>query len=167
MLKYDDLTPAQLAGLKTNILVGLEQGNLFSDLRDKFDLSAATLAKMRREDPAFDADYELAREAGYDTIADEVLRIADTPRYGQETVDGMDGETLTSRVETREMLGHRKLQVMARLKLLEKWAPKRYGALIGVVHSADDSLGARLSEALAHLDAKPAEETGDETTAGN
>jgi hypothetical protein len=31
-----------------------------------------------------------------------------------------------------DMLGHRKLQIETRLKLLAKWSPKRYGDKLGI-----------------------------------
>lgn len=64
-----------------------------------------------------------AREFGADAIAVEALRIADTPIDGERrklTEDGLE-------VTTEDMLGHRRLQVETRLKLLAKWDPKRYG----------------------------------------
>lgn len=68
-----------------------------------------------------------ARDIGFDAIAFEALKIADTPIEGVETTTKDDG-----RVEkkTGDMLGHRKLQVETRLKLLAKWSPKKYGEKI-------------------------------------
>lgn len=65
-----------------------------------------------------------ARELGFDAIAWEAKRIADTPLIGEEQTEKDDG-----RIETKrgDMLGHRKLQIETRLKLLAKWDPKRYG----------------------------------------
>jgi hypothetical protein len=44
----------------------------------------------------------------------------------------MEGEVITDKADGREikrsdMLGHRRLQVETRFKLLEKWDPTRYG----------------------------------------
>tara|TARA_R110000772_G_scaffold223546_1_gene334088 strand:- start:7997 stop:8362 length:366 start_codon:yes stop_codon:yes gene_type:complete len=64
-----------------------------------------------------------AREMGYDAIAQDCLRIADTPIVGVRIMVDGRGETITR----EDMLGHRKLQVETRLKLLAKWDPKRYG----------------------------------------
>jgi hypothetical protein len=65
-----------------------------------------------------------ARLEGFDQIALDALRIADTQVEGVEiTIDDM-GKTTEKR---SDMLGHRKLQVETRLKLLAKWDPKRYG----------------------------------------
>ena len=79
-----------------------------------------------------DQDEELAsaiaraREAGWDQIAMDALRIADTPQEGIREKVGKDGLEIVK----EDMLGHRKLQVETRLKLLAKWDPKRYGELI-------------------------------------
>jgi hypothetical protein len=64
-----------------------------------------------------------ARDAGFDKIALDALRIADTPIFGEEITESEDG----MQVKKSDMLGHRKLQVETRLKLLAKWDPKRYG----------------------------------------
>lgn len=69
-----------------------------------------------------------ARADGFDAIAEEALRIADTPVEGvrrKETEDGVE-------VTTEDMLGHRRLQIETRLKLLAKWDPKRYGDKVQV-----------------------------------
>lgn len=74
-----------------------------------------------------------AREAGYDMIAADALRIADTPIEGVETTTDEKGTT-----EKRgDMLGHRKLQVDTRLKLLAKWDPKRYGEKLALGGAED------------------------------
>jgi len=65
-----------------------------------------------------------ARERGEDAIAAECLEIADTPIVGVTKTHKADGS-----IEAKEedMLGHRKLQIDTRLKLLAKWNPKKYG----------------------------------------
>ena len=73
---------------------------------------------------SFAADFARARTRGFDAIAADALRISNTPVEGVEYVTKADGG-----VEERrgDMLGHRKLQIETRLKLLAKWDPKRYG----------------------------------------
>jgi hypothetical protein len=70
-----------------------------------------------------------AREAGYDALAEEALEIANTPHLGQKKVfssgAGEDEDSMT--VTEDDMLGHRKLQIETRLKLLACWNPKKYG----------------------------------------
>lgn len=61
-----------------------------------------------------------ARRAGHDVIAADALRIADTPQLGEVVEVSEDGK----KVRTEDMLGHRKLQVETRLKLLAKWDPR-------------------------------------------
>lgn len=69
-----------------------------------------------------------AREVGYDAMAEECLIIADTPKWGQKQVMSDDGTSTT----IEDMLGHRKLQIETRLKLLAKWNPKKYGDKVQV-----------------------------------
>ena len=64
-----------------------------------------------------------ARDQGYDAIAEDLLDIADTPIMGETETSSANGLTITR----QDMLGHRKLQIETRLKLLAKWNPKKYG----------------------------------------
>jgi hypothetical protein len=81
-----------------------------------------------------------AREAGEEQIAADCLRIADTPlegvveKYEPVTIDNPDGPEGPAVTEFRlterrveDMLGHRKLQIDTRLKLLAKWNPRKWG----------------------------------------
>ena len=72
-----------------------------------------------------------ARDAGEDVLAAQCLEIADTP------VEGVEIRTEGGRItETRgDMLGHRKLQIETRLKLLAKWNPKKWGDRQSLEHS--------------------------------
>lgn len=82
--------------------------------------------------PDFAERYQAARDLGMDAIAEDILHIADTPMVGKvKTYRGSD------LVEAKEedMLGHRKLQIETRLKLLAKWNPKKYGDR--VTHTGD------------------------------
>ena len=65
-----------------------------------------------------------ARDVGYDKMAEECLQIADTPVEGSKVVETEDGKVIYTR---EDMLGHRKLQIETRLKLLAKFNPKKYG----------------------------------------
>ena len=78
------------------------------------------------------AQFARAREAGCDAMAEEALIIANTPLTGQKKVfssgseEGQDYMTVTE----EDMLGHRKLQIETRLKLLACWNPKKYGTKV-------------------------------------
>lgn len=74
-------------------------------------------------DSAFALRIARARELGFDAIAEEALAISDTPVVGEETEESDQGR----KVKRGDMLGHRKLQIETRLKLLAKWCPAKYG----------------------------------------
>lgn len=82
------------------------------------------------KDKELDERFARAREAGHDVIAVEALRIADTPVEGQRTKRTGDCVEIT----TEDMLGHRRLQVETRLKLLAKW-DRRYADRQQVEHT--------------------------------
>ncbi len=76
-------------------------------------------------DPAhedFKDEFARAREIGFDMIADDMIRIADTPLIGETEIVSKDGVT----VKKEDMIQHRKLQVETRFKLLSKWS-RKYG----------------------------------------
>jgi hypothetical protein len=123
-------TPSVVA----KILAGLSAGTPLSVICSHTAMPATrTVADWMDQDPEFSAAIARARDAGFDQIALDALRIADTPLEGievEETVqaDGEGDETPAERkIRRKDMLGHRKLQVETRLKLLAKWDPKRYG----------------------------------------
>lgn len=91
-----------------------------------------TVYDWTEANPDFAAAIARARIAGYDAIAHEALEIADTPMKGVETTTKANGDT---EEKWGDMLGHRKLQIETRLKLLSKWDPKRYGDKIENTHS--------------------------------
>jgi len=96
-----------------------------------------------------------ARELGFDHIADDCLTIADTPQIGVEekvtpAVKNQDGDVVVPEqieVKRGDMLGHRKLQIETRLKLLAKWDPKRYGEKQQVEHTGQVDVVNTLLEA--------------------
>jgi hypothetical protein len=83
-----------------------------------------TVYQWIKNRPPFAAAMEEARKLGARAIAEEALEIADTPMQGEEITINDDG---TRTVKTGDMLGHRKLRIETRLKLLAKWHPKEYG----------------------------------------
>ena len=72
--------------------------------------------------PELEARFARARQRGHDAIAADALKIADTPVQGEEITVKPDG---SQEVRRGDMLGHRKLQIETRLKLLAKW-DRRY-----------------------------------------
>jgi hypothetical protein len=80
-------------------------------------------------------EYTQARDLGLDTLADEILEIADTPQMGEETRTGPDGKTVTK----AEMYQHRRLRFDARRWYLSKLAPKKYGDKLDLMHRGDST----------------------------
>lgn len=98
-------------------------------------------------DANFAASIARARISGFDAIAAECLEIADTPLEGVETTTKPNGDIEEKR---GDMLGHRKLQIETRLKLLAKWDPKRYGEKLAV-GGADDLPAIKTARPLADM----------------
>lgn len=111
--------------------------------------SFKTVYRWMEANKEFQTAMELARQVGFDAIADEALQIADTPEYGTvKTVEGggdggEGGKDSDCKVTVRneDMLGHRKLRVETRLKLLAKWHPKKYGERTTLAGDPDAPLG--------------------------
>lgn len=93
-----------------------------------------TVYDWQDANPEFAARIARARISGYDALAGECLEIADSPEIGEERTEKPDGSV---EIRTGDMLGHRKLRIETRLKLLAKWDPKRYGDKVAV-GGADD-----------------------------
>ena len=91
---------------------------------------------MARDD-ALSTAIAHARDIGYDKMAEECLQIADTPVQGSKIVETDDGKVMYTR---EDMLGHRKLQIETRLKLLAKFNPKKYGDRAILAGDADNPL---------------------------
>jgi hypothetical protein len=100
---------------------------------EKLGVPVRTVNDWRKADAEIAAQFDEARDLGIDAIAHDALVIADTPQLGviekSERVVDKHGRSRMVVTERRQedMLGHRKLQVETRLKLLAKWDPRRYG----------------------------------------
>lgn len=70
-----------------------------------------------------------AKELGFDTIADDMLAIA----------DNAPERDIFGKIDAGDV-AHRKLQIWTRQQLLSKWAPKKYGDKQQVEHSGGLSL---------------------------
>jgi hypothetical protein len=78
--------------------------------------------------PDLSASIARARDIGYDALAEECLQIADNPQWGQVQTMSDKGSSTT----TEDMLGHRKLRIETRLKLLAKFHPTKYGDRVAI-----------------------------------
>jgi hypothetical protein len=119
-----------------------EGETLSSICKDKHMPDTSTVWRWRKENNEFSQCFARAREIGFDAIADEALRIADTPEIGEVVEYDEAGKVVKRRTE--DMLQHRKLQCWMRLQLLSKWDPKRYGDRTAVDHGVQDDLAEKL-----------------------
>ena len=117
--------------LAREICARLSKGEPLAKIcRDLHMPEVRTVSDWRRDHAGFSADIARAREDGADALAAECLEIADTPLLGTIKTSKEWGVE----VKTEDMLGHRKLQIETRLKLLAKWFPQKYGDKIDVNH---------------------------------
>ena len=102
--------------------------------RDEGMPTDRTVREWAQNDPALSSDIAHAREAGEDWLAAECLAISDTPCLGviEKHEPDKDGNLVLTERREEDMLGHRKLQIETRLKLLAKWNPKKYGERLDV-----------------------------------
>lgn len=94
------------------------------------------VSRWARQDPEFRERLNEARDAGYDEIADDILRIADTQVEAVRTEVSDQG----TKTVTEDAVAHRKLQIYARLQLLAKWDPRRYGEKVALDHAGGVSI---------------------------
>lgn len=105
--------------------------------RDEHMPAVQTVSDWALADPKLAGSIARARLDGFDALAAECLDIANTPLEGTETEESEAG----TKIKRGDMLGHRKLQIETRLKLLAKWDPKRYGERIqNEISNPDGSL---------------------------
>jgi len=118
------------------ICARLAKGEPLAEIcRDERMPAVRTVSDWKRARDGFSADFARARDEGFDHLAAECLVIADTPLIGEERIKKADGGL---EIKEGDMLGHRKLQIETRLKLLAKWDPKRYGDKVDINHGGQD-----------------------------
>ena len=110
--------------------------------RDEWMPEWRTFYDWVEKSESLSAQVTRAREAGYDAMAEEALEISNTPHLGQKKVyssgAGEDEDSMT--VTEEDMLGHRKLQIETRLKLLACWNPKKYGNKVALGGDVDNPI---------------------------
>jgi hypothetical protein len=117
-------SPAERAEHCEALFVWLEDGKtLRSFCRQPGRPSYGAFYDWIEADEALASRVARARDIGYDSLAEEAKEISDTPLPGKRIKQTEDGTEVT----IEDMLGHRKLQIETRLKLLACWNPKKYG----------------------------------------
>ena len=131
--------------IEEQIIAALSEGTPLAEVcRQEGMPHPTTVRDWMAADEAFSLAIARAREDGEDRIAADCLRIADTPLLGQTVRSSdKDGQVITE----EDMLGHRKLQIETRLKLLAKWNPRKWGERVAVDHGVQDNLAEQLKAA--------------------
>lgn len=107
--------------IKKRIFDGLCKGIPLTVICQPDDMPGITTVwEWQKKDAAFGESIARAREAGFDAIAMDALKIADNT--DNDTIETKFGE-----IPNKEWILRSKLRVETRLKLLSKWAPKLYG----------------------------------------
>lgn len=121
---------------KDAICEWISQGKTLRQWCRENGLHYSTVYLWMEKDEGFAQRFARARDIGSDCIADEILDIADTQAEGVRT----EKSDLGYKEVREDMLGHRKLQVDTRLKLLAKWNPRKYGDKTQVEHTGKVTL---------------------------
>ena len=115
---------AQPAAWLDDLCVWLSEGKTMREFcRQPNRPSNRTIYEKMLQDADVASRVARARDIGYDVMAEECAQIADTPVSGRRTKRSEDGVEIVE----EDALGHRKLQIETRLKLLACWNPKKYG----------------------------------------
>lgn len=93
-----------------------------------------TVYSWQSANPEFFARIAQSRELGEEAIFQDCLHIADNPLIGEEVEESENGK----KIKRGDMLGHRKLQIETRLKLLAKWNPRKWGDKIDLNHGGQE-----------------------------
>lgn len=110
--------------LAAEICCALGEGNSLVDICAAENMpTRSTIYLWLAEHKEFSDMYARAREEQADTLADEIVHIADTPMLGVKKKTGKDGTEITE----GDMIEHRRLRVDARKWVAAKLKPKKYG----------------------------------------
>jgi len=129
------------------LLEGLAEGLTLRALCRRHGVAAALVHRWRIEDKPFARRYALAREAGFEAIAEQALDIADDEDGDFVEREKADGSA--SLAKNPDNVARARLRVETRLKLLAKWAPGKYGDATG--HGDAPDWSERLAAARARV----------------
>lgn len=99
-----------------------------------------TVRRWCEKDADFARAYAQAKDMQADALADECMRIADEQLVAEEVTEEIDEDgVVTRKVKRLDALGHRRLQIDTRWRVLKAIAPSRYGDTQRVAVGGDDS----------------------------
>lgn len=133
--------------IKAEIVAWLSEGRTLRDYcKSREDLpSYPTIFGWLDQDKQFAINYARGREVGFEILAEEALHIADNTRMGRKIVTNSGGDDDVMTVTEEDMLGHRKLQIDTRMRLLKAWHPKKYGDRTVVAGDDENPLAVEVS----------------------
>lgn len=142
------------AAVELKVIEGLTAGTPLTLICKPDDMPGVrTVYDWMEADDDFAADIARAREAGFDAIAQEILDIIDAE---PERIIITTGEDRSESRYDSAAVQWAARRVDARLKLLAKWDPKRYGDM--VKHANADGgnidLAAAISAGNARVDSR-------------
>ncbi|MCF3462782.1 terminase small subunit protein [Stenotrophomonas maltophilia] len=105
----------------------------------------STVVRWLAENEAFRNQYARARELQADTLADEILDIADKAVMGEKLKKDGRGKVIERR--TGDMVERSKLMIDARKWYAGKLQPKKYGERVALDHGVQDNLADQLRAA--------------------
>ncbi|MGX9710012.1 terminase small subunit-like protein [Stenotrophomonas maltophilia group sp. LNF259] len=107
--------------------------------------SRSTVIRWLAENEAFRNQYARARELQADTLAEEILDIADNAVLGERLKKDGKGKVLER--QTGDMVERSKLMIDARKWYAGKLQPKKYGERVALDHGVQDNLADQLRAA--------------------
>ncbi|HGM5034463.1 TPA: terminase small subunit protein [Stenotrophomonas maltophilia] len=107
--------------------------------------SRSTVIRWLAENEAFRNQYARARELQADTLAEEILDIADKALLGERLKKDGKGKVLER--QTGDMVERSKLMIDARRWYAGKLQPKKYGERVALDHGVQDNLADQLRAA--------------------
>ena len=115
--------------IEDDIVEHIASGGTMASYANASGLSYWSISNRMKLHPDFNARVGEARRMGADALAAEALRIASTPCMTEEyiTVYDKNDNVVTKSVKRSDNTYARKLAFQARMQILEKWAPEKYG----------------------------------------
>ncbi len=115
--------------IEDDIIEHIASGGTMASYANASGLSYWSISNRIRLHPDFKTRMDEARRMGADALAAEALRIASTPCMTEEyiTVYDKNDNVVTKSVKRSDNTYARKLAFQARMQILEKWAPEKYG----------------------------------------
>lgn len=141
--KGEDGVPLLGPALADALVAFVAQGGTLSRFATATGVTRTRLWSFIKK-PGLKERYLQARKIGVDAIAEEALQIASEPVFLEDTYESYDGNgNLVRRdVKTGDAAYARKLAFTARLELLKRWAPEKYGDKVEV--QTTDSMAAKI-----------------------